>query len=199
MGFYEDATGVAYIGSQKSGYELMHRIPQSLLDAVWTQHSADQVPSGATLDVAVNSTVSTFRLEPITPSLDQNGGLSISTWLRPAAAETVQRAPAASLTASCDAGGFVLTVDATSLEFTFTIAGERTTIVPTGMCVDQLLMNTAASASGTYYHQLHSTMSGEPFFLRSISSVIESNCTAEWSRGTCSRCQQERHTCRCQR
>ena len=144
VGFAEDANGVAYIGSQKSGYELMHRIPQYLLDAVWSQHSARVVPYGATLDVAINSSVSTHRIAPITPSLAQNGGLSIAVWLhqRDESTTTVRmdQAPAkiGSITASCDAGGFVLTVYDSSLEFNFTIAGEQTTIVPTGMCIAEL-------------------------------------------------------------
>eukprot|EP01043_Picozoa_sp_COSAG02_P061015 COSAG02_NODE_8105_length_2708_cov_1.353009_1_plen_251_part_00 len=146
VGFYEDSAGVAYIGSQKSGYELMHRIPQSLLDAVWTQRSVDGVPAGATLDVAINSTASAYRVAPISPSLNHNGGLSISVWLRPTFGANVADASSvqvgSSLTASCDAGSFVLTTFESSVEFNFTIGGERTTIVPTGMCVDELLVTT---------------------------------------------------------
>lgn len=146
VGFYEDSAGIAYIGSQKSGYELMHRIPQSLLDAVWTQRSVDGVPAGATLDVAINSTASAYRVAPISPSLNHNGGLSISVWLRPTFGANVADASSvqvgSSLTASCDAGSFVLTTFESSVEFNFTIGGERTTIVPTGMCVDELLVTT---------------------------------------------------------
>lgn len=144
VGFVEDANGVAYIGSQKSGYELMHRIPQHLLDAVWSQHSARVVPHGATLDVPINSPVSTHRIAPTIPSLAQNGGLSMDVWLHQGFewSETVRvdQAPAkvSSVAASCDAGGFVLTLYDSSLEFNFTVAGEQTTIVPTGKCVDEL-------------------------------------------------------------
>lgn len=130
----------------------MHRIPQSLLDAVWTQRSVDGVPAGATLDVAINSTASTYRLAPISPALNQNGGLSISVWLRPifganlagaSFSKTVQ--VGSSLAASCDAGSFVLATYESSVEFNFTIGEERTTIVPTGMCVDELLATTMST------------------------------------------------------
>jgi hypothetical protein len=141
IGFYEDADGVAFIGSQKSGYELMHRIPQRLLTAVWTQHSARTVPPGALLDVAVNSSGAVHRVPAVMPGLAENGGLSVSVWVgsvnsspAPVNAHTAAQARgenALAVSAECDGGGFALSVSQTSLEFKLTIAGNVTTIVPT--------------------------------------------------------------------
>jgi len=138
-GFYEDAQGVAFIGSQKSGYELMHRIPNNLLTTLWTQHEVSAVAEGAVVDVAVTGTTVQHRSIPsLTPGLADNGGMSLSVWVTLSTASTSSGSSASSLVAElqCDGGSVNLTAGA---EAVLINSGEAKTIVPTGKCVDELV------------------------------------------------------------
>ena len=44
-------------GWLRSGYELMHRVPNALMQTLWTQHTAKGVPGGAAVDVAISGTM----------------------------------------------------------------------------------------------------------------------------------------------
>ena len=139
-GFYEDAQGVAFIGSQKSGYELMHRIPNSLLTTLWTQHEASTVAAGAIVDVAVTGAAAQHRNIPsMTPTLADNGGVSVSVWVTFKSTEPSGYAPAPLVVElQCDGGSINLTAGAAAV---LTNSGEAKVIVATGKCVKELASN----------------------------------------------------------
>jgi hypothetical protein len=160
VGFYEDREGVAFIGSQKSGYELLHRIPTDLMETAWAQHTASTVPAGEAVDAAANGTLHTVLPKM---SLADNGGFSLSLWVLskgvPAGpvpvtgADDVARAAAqgSMLSARCDDGDFEVTAWSLFylMHFTFSLslgsAGRATTLTASGKCAEQL------SAAGRHH------------------------------------------------
>ena len=138
-GFYEDSEGVAFIGSQKSGYELFHRISKGLLTTIWTQHEAAAVAAGPIADLAVTGTATQHKqLATVIPGLAENGGISVSAWINPPGGGGGWT-PLVEL--ACDSGGIRLEVQANgslSAHVNLGVASVFTSIVPTGKCVNEL-------------------------------------------------------------
>ena len=93
-------------GWVRSGYELMHRVPNALMQTLWTQHTAKGVPGGAAVDVAISGPLRT-ALPPM-PSLAENGGFTLSVWIDTSESLGSGFGSDEIVQASCDGGGFSL-------------------------------------------------------------------------------------------